>query len=314
MSIHRLSSIHAMAVTCVLVAACSSDDGASDRPYQGPFQPVQPNAPAPVDVAPGTPTVVNPSPLPPPVVGPTTPVPPATGPTVPTEIAPSATPTTPQPPVPTPPPPPAVTDPVPPPAPTPADPTCAGEGEPVIPQVESGWFPATSNKSCLQGAWYCFDDGVNETTCVDDTAPWNATEGAMCLTGSTVEREDPDDYTAWGAGIGASLNDQGGKKAAFDADSAGIVGFKFTVSGDLDGATLLFLIPRTNGSSEDGPPEFAAKIGANTALFTDVIQPEWAGTKGPNTSSLYELKWQIKGGDTTSSYSFCITDVEPIYE
>lgn len=311
MSLHRFSSIPAMAIACVLASACS-DEGSSSRPYQGQFQPVQPGPTAPVDVAPGMPTVVNPNPLPPAVVAPT-PVPSTPEPAVPTGVTPTATPTTPETPAPTPPPP-ATPEPTPAPAPTPAEPTCAGTGDAVIPQVESGWFPANSNKSCFQGAWYCFDDGEYDTTCVADTAPWDAAKSAMCLTGSTVERVDPDDYTAWGAGIGASLNDQGGKKGAFDAESAGIVGFKFTVAGDLDGATLLFLVPRTNGNSEDGPPEFTAKVGANTALFSNIVQPDWAGTKGPNTSSLYELKWQIKGGDTTSSYSFCITDVEPIYE
>lgn len=211
-------------------------------------------------------------------------------------------------------PPPVTPPPVTPPAPTPEPkPACAGTAEPLIPQTKTGWFPANSNQSCFQGSWYCFDDGVYDTTCVKNEPPWDETKMAMCITGDTVEREEPDDYTAWGAGIGASLNDQDGDKEPFDADEAGITGFKFTVSGDLDGATLLFLIP-TKTTSEDGPPEYTAKIGVNTVSFDDVVQPDWAGTKGPNTKKLYELKWQIKGGDTTSSYNFCISDLEPIYD
>lgn len=196
----------------------------------------------------------------------------------------------------------------------PAAEACAGEGDPVIPQTETGWFPANSNQSCFQGSWYCFEDDVVDTSCVTGDPPWDATASAMCVTGETIERTDPEDFTQWGAGIGASLNDQDGDKEAFDADAAGIVGFKFTITGELDGATLLFMIPLTTKSSEEGPPEYVAKVGANTVMFEDVVQPDWAGTEEANPEELYELKWQIKGGDTTSSYNFCVTDVEPIYE
>jgi hypothetical protein len=299
------------------LAACGSPDSASSRPsitipvVQNPNTPTT-AAPVPVNPPAFPPATTQPT-FPAPVT-PTTPASTTVTPVVPpTTVTPSVTPTT------TVTPPPVVTPPtVPPPATTPDEPdepvaACSGEGDPAIPQTETGWFPANSNQSCFQGSWYCFDDGVNETTCVTDTPPWDATEMAMCITGTTVERTDPDDYTAWGAGIGASLNDQDGDKEPFDADAAGITGFKFTVSGTLDGATLLFLIP-TKTTSEEGPPEFTAKVGANTVSFDDVVQPEWAGTDGPNTEKLYELKWQIKGGDTTSSYSFCISNLEPIYD
>jgi hypothetical protein len=296
--------------------ACGAPDSASSRPTItiSPVgqNPVAPTTPAPAPVTPVLPpTAVTPV-IPPPITPPaaTTTVTPGATSTAP--VLPPAVPTTVVPPPVTPPP-------VPPPATPPDEPDvpataeCSGEGDPVIPQTETGWFPANSNQSCFQGSWYCFDDGVNETTCVTDTPPWDATEAAMCVTGETVERTDPEDFTAWGAGIGASLNDQDGDKEPFDADAAGITGFKFTVSGNLDGATLLFLIP-TKKTSEDGPPEFTAKVGANTVTFDDVIQPEWAGTDGPDPEKLYELKWQIKGGDTTSSYSFCISNLEPIYD
>lgn len=247
----------------------------------------------------GSPTTSAPAPIAPPPAtttsGPIAPPPPTSAP-----IAPTQTPIDPAPvePEPT----------------EPAAEECAAEGDPVIPQTETGWFPANSNQSCFQGSWYCFEDDVVDTSCVTGETPWDATASAMCVTGETIERTDPEDFTQWGAGIGASLNDQDGDKEAFDAEAAGIVGFKFTITGELDGATLLFMIPLTTKSTEQGPPEYVAKVGANTVMFEDVVQPEWAGTDEANPQELYELKWQIKGGDTTSSYNFCVTDVEPIYE
>lgn len=187
-------------------------------------------------------------------------------------------------------------------------------GDPGIPIDADGYFPSNSNVMGFQGSWYCFADDVNETSCVQDEPPYDATTLAMCLTGSTTERETEDDYTAWGAGIGASLNDQGGKKQPFDAEAKGIKGFKFTVTGDFDGATLQLLVPLTNKDSEDGPPEYnMTKPGTYSVEFDEIVRPEY--TESDDTAdpeALYALKWQIKGGDTTSSYNFCITDVEPL--
>lgn len=178
---------------------------------------------------------------------------------------------------------------------------------------EKGWFPSNSNVMGFQGSWYCFEDDVNGSSCEQDVAPWDATESAMCISGETTEREDPDDYTAWGAGIGASLNDQAGTKKPFDADAKGIKGFEFTITGDLDGATLQFLIPLTNKDSEDGPPEFnITKTGTFRVDLKDVKRPEYTGKTDPaDPTKLYALKWQIKGGDTDSTYNFCIKDVVP---
>lgn len=181
----------------------------------------------------------------------------------------------------------------------------------MIPQTETGWFPSNSNQACFQGSWYCFDDGEVETTCVTDTPPWDATVMAMCMTGSTIVDST---YAAWGAGIGASLNDQDGDKEFFDADAAGIKGFKFTISGDLGGATLKFKVPRST-KDKDSPPEFVLKVGTNTVEFSDLEPPDWDefSPSDLDISELTELKWQIAGGDVEAEYNFCVSDVEPIF-
>lgn len=188
------------------------------------------------------------------------------------------------------------------------------DGDPGIPIDDDGYFPSNSNVMGFQGAWYCFEDDVNGSSCEQDVAPWDAETSAMCISGETTERVEADDYSAWGAGIGASLNDQGGTQKAFDAEAKNIKGFKFTITGELDGATLQFIIPLTNKDSEDGPPEYnITKAGTYSVEFEDVVRPEYTGSDdAADPSKLYALKWQIKGGDTDSTYNFCITNVEPL--
>ncbi len=301
------------ALTALSSSACGDAGGASSRPTITLSPAVQNPAPT------------TPAPLPPPVIQPTTPAPfvppvvtPSTG--VPTTVAPVVPPTTTTPVVnppvgvPTTVTPPVTPTPVPPPAtPEPDEPAaeCSGEGEPGIPQTETGWFPATSNKSCFQGSWYCFDDGEVPTSCVKDTPPWNATEMSMCLDGATIVDTT---YAAWGAGIGASLNDQDGDKELFDAEAAGIKGFKFTVSGDLGGAVLKFKVPRST-KDQDSPPEYVVDVGANSVEFSDLAPPDWDEVGDDlDPAELTELKWQIAGGDAEAEYSFCISNLEPIYE
>jgi hypothetical protein len=184
------------------------------------------------------------------------------------------------------------------------------DGEPGIPIDSDGYFPSNSNVMGFQGAWYCFDDGEVDTSCVDGDPPWSADETGMCISGSTIVDET---YAAWGAGIGASLNDQGGDKEFFDADTRGIKGFKFTITGDLGGAVLKFKVPRST-KDKDTPPEAVVDVGANSIQFDDLEPPEWDefSPSALDVAELTELKWQIAGGDAEAEYSFCITNVEPL--
>ena len=81
--------------------------------------------------------------------------------------------------------------------------TLTGNG---LPLNETGWIPRECNNVGIQGAWYCYDDGINPSGCTSGTPPFRAGEG-MCLAGSTTL---DDTYEAWGAGIGLTLNESGG--------------------------------------------------------------------------------------------------------
>lgn len=306
-----------IAAAAVGLPACGNADSSSKRPTIALNPVVAPTTtpPAITPPAPVTPGV-TPPPAIPPVITPPPAIPSAT---TPAPVVPPPATTTVTPGVPT------VTPPAQPPAQPPANPTptptpepdepepeeCAGTAEPMIPQTETGWFPASSNQSCFQGSWYCFDDGEVPTDCVKDTPPWNATESAMCLKGSTIVDST---YAAWGAGIGASLNDQDGDKELFDAEAAGIVGFKFTISGELGDAVLKFKVPRSTKDS-DSPPEYVLKVGTNSVEFSDLAPPDWDEVGDDlDPAELTELKWQIAGGDVEADYNFCVSNLEPIYE
>jgi hypothetical protein len=180
--------------------------------------------------------------------------------------------------------------------------------EPAIPMPEGGWFDSPTNYYGFKGSWYCFDDGVQPSSCVADTAPY--VDGSMCLSGTTVVDTT---FAAWGAGIGVSLADDDGKKLAYDGEAAGISGFEVTISGTLDGLTLDFQIPQTTTDSET-PPEYAiTAAGTKKVDITDLVVPSWGENAGesPNLDALYELKFQIKGGEAEGSYDFCIDSVVP---
>ena len=321
------------AVTCLSALGCGDDGGSlppgtgigatpnqNQMPIPTPAAPTFPQQPAgggPVSPAsPGTTDPVQPvttltpgAPSTPAGVVPTNSVPaPTTVAPQPTTPATTATPVTPEATAPTATQPATVT-PVTPAEPEPDAPQGNPDAEPVLPQTANGWFNGTSNFYGFQGSWYCFDDGEVETSCVTDEPPFVDGEG-MCLTGATIVDET---YAAWGAGIGASLNDDDGTKLAFDAEAAGIKGFKFTISGDLGGASLKFQVPRTSKDSESPPEYEITKAGTYSVEFGDVEPPahDTVGTEH-DPAKLYELKWQISGGNVEAEYEFCVTNVEPI--
>lgn len=189
------------------------------------------------------------------------------------------------------------------------NPTGNPDAPPDIPIEADGWFDSNSNLNGFTGAWYCYDDGLQDSSCVDDETPYVDGMG-MCLTGETIV---DDTYKAWGAGIAVSLFDKSNKKNPYDADAAGITGFEVTITGDTDGADLLMQIPRTTSSTEDAP-QVLLKIGTQRVDITDAVVPDWA-TKDPgetpNTDALYELKFKLDGAKTESSYNFCVTSVVP---
>ncbi len=189
---------------------------------------------------------------------------------------------------------------------------CTGSKD-TIGIAANGWVPAECNNFGINGAWYCYDDGVNPSGCTADAVPFDATKVGMCLKGNTTE--DPD-FLAWGAGIGFSLNVVDDVKTAWNATSNHVIGFKIKIEGDT--GDLPLRVSYKNEASEDETPPMKELPGPDeyTILFDDAAVPSWADESiagnPPNPEALYDIQIQVAGGAVADDYDFCITELTPI--
>ena len=193
----------------------------------------------------------------------------------------------------------------------PATAECVGSKD-TIAIAENGWVPAECNNFGINGAWYCYDDGVNPSGCTPDTPPFDAAQSGMCLKGNTTE--DPD-FAAWGAGIGFSLNTVEDEKMPWDAEANHVIGFKVTIVGEVNDLPLRISFKNQAEESET-PPQFQLPgPGEYMVLFDDAVVPEWAeeGAGDPvDPSGIYDVQIQVAGGEIAADYEFCVTEFTPI--
>jgi len=184
-----------------------------------------------------------------------------------------------------------------------------------IPMEDTGWVGRDCTPYGIQGAWYCYDDGVAETNCETNEPPY--ADGAMCLSGSTIE---DDTFAAWGAGIGLSLGDTGGDnsvKEPWNATENGVIGFEVEITGDSGGLPIRVQLSRT---AEDETAPFREVPGAGTyeIMLEDVIIPSWdeSGPGEPgdpiDPTALYDLQIQVVGAEAEADYEICVVRVTPI--
>jgi hypothetical protein len=174
---------------------------------------------------------------------------------------------------------------------------------------ETGWVTNTCNAFGIQGAWYCYDDGENPTSCVEGTPPYLA--GVMCLSGITTR--DPTNV-AWGGGIGFTLNDPGGgqRKRAFNASAAQIVGFAVTITGETNGLGLR--IGFTGSASEDDVAPFVLVPGPGSyKIRFDEADITWQPNAPPvDPERIFDVQIQVVGAQAAADYDFCVTELRPI--
>lgn len=181
-----------------------------------------------------------------------------------------------------------------------------------IPLEDTGWVGRDCTPYGIQGAWYCYDDGVVETSCVANTPPFK--DGAMCLSGSTIE---DDTFAAYGAGIGLSLNDSGGTtsvKGPYDATAYGVIGFEIEITGDSGGLPIRVQMSRT-ATDEQSPYAQLPGAGTYKVMLEDVLVPTWAdvGAGDPiDPTTIYDLQIQVVGAEAEASYDICVARVTPI--
>jgi hypothetical protein len=199
---------------------------------------------------------------------------------------------------------------------------CSNANRSTLPIDEAGWVARECNDKNIQGAFYCYTDELNPTSCPPAAAdgtrppPFRA-GGGMCISGNTTV--DPT-YDAWGAGLGLSLNETGGmdsSKEAYNATANGVTGFHLDITGST--GNLPLRVGYTGAAAPMGAQPFVQIPAGVTSLdvpIADALVPEsWddanAGTHA-NPMSIFDLQVQIPGGDAATAYDFCITNVTPI--
>lgn len=202
---------------------------------------------------------------------------------------------------------------------------CSNADLTLLPIDAAGWVAADCNSSGIQGAWYCYADGIGTSDCVEGTAPYRAA-GGMCLTGITAVNPAMD-YSAWGAGIGLSLNETGEMadgsasiKSPYNATTNGVAGFAIKITGSTGDKQIRVGFTGTATPTELPAPFFAVPgPGEYVVMLADALVPaDWdvenAGSL-PDPTNLYDMQIQIVGGDDpAATYDFCIESVKPVGE
>ncbi len=207
--------------------------------------------------------------------------------------------------------------------------TCSNSDLATLPVDDTGWVARECNSSGIQGAWYCYADGVGTSDCVEGATPYRA-GGGMCLTGSTVVNAEGE-YGAWGAGIGLSLNETGegadgsaSVKSPYNATANGVAGFAISIT-DPSGIGTGSKKIRVGFTGTAEPTELPAPFyevpgpGDYVVMLADALVPaawdvENAGMLADPTN-LYDMQIQIVGGeDPAAAYDFCVASVTPVGE
>lgn len=184
-----------------------------------------------------------------------------------------------------------------------------------------------NNSLGIKGAWYCYSDGSDSgTSCKGSdgkgagAVPWNATAGAMCMSGTTPSGDGK--Y----AGMGFKVNSgPPGDKAAFGSwDASKLVGFAITLtsgsSGKGSNGTVLNLnYPTTDNldSKGDSPAVTLPGVGGTeityNVLFADAVL---ANNKDKSTkvdpTKLTDVKLTIPPDSVSHAYDFCIKSIVPL--
>jgi hypothetical protein len=184
--------------------------------------------------------------------------------------------------------------------------------------IDSSGF-ACNNQWGIEGAWYCYADGVGTSDCgPTGYIPYKASSNAMCMSGTTASNG------GYGGGIGLVLSAIGrgidAGKAAFDAAGKNIVGFAVTVSGTTGGAVLNIGFPPSMESTGEStavtvPGVSGTPVTYNVMLADAIVSDNTTKVPPPKVSAsdITDLQVSIAGADNIAhTYNYCVTKVVPI--
>jgi hypothetical protein len=191
---------------------------------------------------------------------------------------------------------------------------CSNTDDTIVTIDATGAIYPQCNEWNIQGAWYCYADGIGTSSCVSGAVPYSAADAGMCISGTTQTGT-----TAYGAGMGFGLNSTLGATSVKSAiaDSA-IIGFEITLSGGTygSGGSVLNVNMTTAAAPGTYPAVTIPGVPPNSTVTYDVfikdaLEPFVANSPIAKPGGLYDLQVAIPAGAGVQ-YDYCVTKVKPI--
>jgi hypothetical protein len=166
----------------------------------------------------------------------------------------------------------------------------------------------------IHGSWFVYSDcsDLKNVNCAQVTAPTGTgfanVGGKMCTSGTNSTAAN-----AWGAGIAFELND-GPPQEPWDANTYGVTGFCFVLSGTTIPTTSIRVAFTTQENNDNAPFLAESAPGMHTVLFSETAQGSWVTT--PTTfdpTKMMLVQFQIPAATTSAvAWNFCISGVTAI--
>ena len=210
---------------------------------------------------------------------------------------------------------------------------CANTDTGVINEDASGYV--CNNTLGIKGAWYCYTDGSDTSagnSCKGSDGkgagaiPWNATAGAMCLSG-TMGAINPMNTPPKFAGLGFKVNSgpPGSTAAPGTYNASGLVGFAITIVSGASGVgtngmvlNLEYPTPTDmDTNSQDAPgvtiPGVAGTQKTYNVLFADAVLANNKTQHHPvDPNNLTDVKLAFFPDSIPHTFDFCIKSVVPL--
>lgn len=188
---------------------------------------------------------------------------------------------------------------------------CDG-GVSAVPISEVAEVTASCETAGIGGWWYCFQDDINPSGCIEGELPFDPDRSGLCLSGSTTV--DPS-YVAFGAGVGLTLNQGPNGRRPWNAAARNIVGFRVVLTGETNGLGLRVIFTTSANDRDEDPMIDLPGPGEYEILFENVRYPLASPLAGDpvDPAALYDAQVMVVGAESEGSYDFCLTEFTPVY-
>lgn len=195
---------------------------------------------------------------------------------------------------------------------------CTNTDNTIVTEDVTGVIYPQCNTWNIQGAWYCYADGIGTSDCVMGAVPYVEPDaglaGGMCISGTTATGTN-----AYGAGLGLGLNSTlGASGVKSPIADASIIGFEITLTGGTHGSggSVINVNMTTGATPGTYPAVTIPGVHANSTITYDVyikdaLEPFKANSPIAKPGGIYDLQFAIPAGAGVQ-YDYCVTKVKPI--